>query len=51
VIDGPRFDNQAGELELDGRAARVRIERAVAGPDRRPRLETVLARELAREPR
>jgi phosphodiesterase/alkaline phosphatase D-like protein len=51
VLDGPRFDNQAGELELDGRAARVRIERALHGPDRRPALETVLALELAREAR
>jgi hypothetical protein len=51
VLDGPRFDNQAGELALDGRAARVRIERAVHGPERQPVLETVLARELAREHR
>jgi phosphodiesterase/alkaline phosphatase D-like protein len=51
VLDGPRFDNQAGELALDGRAAGLRIERAVKGPDRRPVLETVLARELVREPR
>jgi len=27
VVRGPRFENQVATLELDGRAARVRIER------------------------
>jgi phosphodiesterase/alkaline phosphatase D-like protein len=51
VLRGPYFDNQIGELELDGRAARVRIERPVRGPDRPPALEPLLAEELARERR
>jgi hypothetical protein len=46
VLDGPRFDNQVATLELDGRAARVRIER-VAGDDDRPGLEVMIDRELA----
>jgi len=51
VLGGPHFDNQVGELELDGRAARVRIDRPVAGPDGQPALEPLLACELARERR
>jgi hypothetical protein len=50
VLRGPYFDNQVGRVELEGRAARVRIERAVPGDaaGSTPRLEPVLARELAR---
>ena len=40
------FDNQVGELDLDGRAASVRIER----PVRSDGLEPVLDHELAAGP-
>ena len=43
----PTFDNQFATLELDGRAAVLRIERTVRGdPDGR-RIETSLERRLA----
>ncbi len=51
ILCGPRFDNQVGILELEGRAARLRIEGAVAdasGGDP-PRLEPLLEYELAAE--
>jgi hypothetical protein len=49
VVEGPRFDNHLGELELDGRAAMLRVERAVtpAGGDGPPYLEPLYARQLA----
>jgi PhoD-like phosphatase len=58
VLRGPCFDNQVGELELDGRAARVRIDRparpdaqdAPGQPDRPGEaegLEALLRHELA----
>jgi hypothetical protein len=43
--DGPWFDNQIATLELDGRAAVLRIEKAV-GEAGDPRLDTVLDRRL-----
>jgi hypothetical protein len=46
VLRGPRFDNQIGELELDGGSARVRIER----PLRPEGLEPLLDHELAVRP-
>jgi hypothetical protein len=51
VLRGPHFDNQVGELELDGRAARVRIERPVPGPRGEPQLEPLLTHALVEEPR
>ena len=33
VVQGPCFDNHVGLLELDGRAAGLRVERAVTAPD------------------
>jgi PhoD-like phosphatase len=49
VVEGPRFDNHLGELELDGRAARLRVERAVipTDGDGAPYLEPLYARQLA----
>ncbi len=29
VVEGPRFENHLGELELDGRRATLRVEQAV----------------------
>ncbi|MFJ3333293.1 alkaline phosphatase D family protein [Streptomyces sp. NPDC086766] len=45
---GPWFGNQLMTLTLRGRAARLRLERARAGRDGRPRLETVSESELTR---
>jgi hypothetical protein len=49
VVEGPRFDNHLGELELDGRSAMLRVERAVtpAGGHGDPRLESLYERRLA----
>jgi hypothetical protein len=49
VVEGPRFDNHLGELELDGRSAMLRVERAVtpAGGDGDPRLEPLYEHRLA----
>jgi len=49
VVEGPRFDNHLGQLELDGRAARLRVERAVTPPDGdgAPYLEPLYERRLA----
>lgn len=44
LIEPPTFDNQIGTLTIHGRSARVRIERALPGPE--PKLETSLDREL-----
>ena len=43
----PRFDNQIATLELDGRAARLRVERVAGGSDQAPRLAVLLDQELA----
>jgi hypothetical protein len=32
VVEGPRFENHLGQLELDGRAAVLRVEQAIT-PD------------------
>ncbi len=43
ILGGPSFVNQVGTLELEGRAARLRIERAVPGAGGGPpRLEPLL---------
>jgi hypothetical protein len=49
VVEGPRFDNHLGELELDGRSAMLRVERAVTPVDGRgdPRLEPLYQHRLA----
>jgi hypothetical protein len=46
VVEGPYFDNQVATLTLDGRAASIRLEKAVSGPDR-PRLERLFERRLS----
>ena len=45
VDHGPRFDNEIGAVELDGRHALFRLERALPG-DCEERLETVLEQRL-----
>ena len=44
---GPWFSNQLGTLELDGRHAKLRLERPVPGTGGPPRLEPLLERPLA----
>jgi hypothetical protein len=46
-VGPPSFDNQIGTLELDGRRALLRFERAAGERDGEGRLETVLERRLA----
>jgi hypothetical protein len=47
-VEGPYFDNQVATIELDGRRARLKLEKTVGDPssDER-RLETVVERRLA----
>ena len=46
---GPSFDNQIATIDLDGREARITIERAVGHPAEPPRLEAWLERRLDRD--
>jgi hypothetical protein len=46
ITDGPYFDNQIATLELDGRTARLRIERTTDGGWRHPTLTTSLDKRL-----
>jgi hypothetical protein len=45
VDHGPRFDNEIGAIEIDGRSSLFRLERAVPA-DAQERLETVLEQRL-----
>jgi hypothetical protein len=49
VVEGPRFENHVGSLELDGRAATLTVEQAVTPPggDGPPRLEPMYDRRLS----
>jgi hypothetical protein len=47
LLQEPTFDNQFATLELEGRRARLRIEKIVGADWRNPRIETSLERELA----
>jgi hypothetical protein len=47
LVDKPTYDNQFGTLEIEGREAKVRIERIVPGDHRDPRIETSLERRLS----
>jgi len=46
VCEGPWFDNQVATLELDGRTARLRLERTVPEEWRNPRLQECFVRDL-----
>jgi hypothetical protein len=46
ITRGPWFFNMLSGLEFDGRKARIRFERAVAGQAGTPRLERVCETEL-----
>jgi hypothetical protein len=47
VTDGPWFDNQVAMLDIDGRHAVFRLEKAIGAGDGLPRLEAVATRSLA----
>jgi hypothetical protein len=47
LVQDPTFDNQFATLELEGRRARVRIEKVVPGDWRNPHIEISLERALA----
>jgi hypothetical protein len=46
ITDGPWFDNQIGELTIDGRRMDVALAKSPPGDPERPRLEPVLRRTL-----
>jgi len=47
IEEGPWFDNQVAMLDLDGRAAWMKLEKTVLPPDGTPRLEEVIRRRLS----
>jgi hypothetical protein len=49
VVEGPRFENHLGELELDGRKATLRVEQAITpdGGDGAPYLEPLYDHQLS----
>jgi hypothetical protein len=47
LAEGPTFDNQFATLELQGRSAKLRIERIAPGDWKRPRIDTSLERVLS----
>jgi PhoD-like phosphatase len=49
-LDGPYFDNQVASVTLDGRAARLKLEKTEPGDPEEHRLETSFQRELAPRP-
>jgi hypothetical protein len=48
ITDGPWFDNQIGELTIDGTRIDVALSKSPPGDPERPRLEPVLQRTIAR---
>jgi hypothetical protein len=49
ITQGPWFDNMLSALEFDGRAARIRFDRAAADPSGNPSLQPVCETPLLRE--
>jgi hypothetical protein len=47
TLEGPCFDNQVATLELDGRAATMRLDKTVPGEDGKDALEESFSRRLA----
>jgi hypothetical protein len=47
VTDGPWFDNQLGELQIDGRRVDITLSKSPPGDPANPRLEPMLERTLA----
>ena len=46
-LEGPYFDNQVASLALDGRTARIKLEKTKAGDTEEHTLETTFERRLA----
>jgi hypothetical protein len=46
-VQPPTFDNQVATIDIEGRSARMRIEKAVPGDPDRPKLDEALNRALA----
>jgi hypothetical protein len=47
LAEGPYFDNQVATLRLDGREARMKLDKTVPGDDEERRLDRVFERRLA----
>ncbi len=47
LLNGPCFDNQVATLHLDGRQARMRLDKTIPGDHDEHSLETSFQRELA----
>jgi hypothetical protein len=47
LVQSPTFDNQFATIEIDGREARMKIERTVPGDWENPKLDVTLDRRLA----
>lgn len=47
TVEGPHFDNQVGTLEIDGRGAKVRLDKTVPGEDGEDALEETFCRRIA----
>jgi len=47
TLDGPYFDNQVGTLMLEGRSARIKLEKTTPGEAEQHSLETSFERRLA----
>jgi hypothetical protein len=46
LVQKPTFDNQFATIELNGRSAKMKIEKTIPGDWRNPKLEVTLEREL-----
>ena len=47
LADGPYFDNQVATVRLDGRRAKLKLEKTVPGDELERRLDCVFERRLA----
>ena len=47
LVQEPTFDNQFATIEIDGRGAKMKIEKTVPGDWKNPKIETTLERRLA----
>jgi hypothetical protein len=47
LVEGPYFDNQVATLRLDGRGARMQLDKTVPGEENERRLECVFERPIA----
>jgi hypothetical protein len=47
LVQKPTFDNQFATIELNGRRAKMKIEKTVPGDWRKPKIDVTLEHELA----